>query len=246
MGIGVGIILACVSFVVSSSQRRAVRSILSGSVARSTVRRHPKQSAFLQEVGRQTRVIKLQGFLFFGTISACETTIRKILEAASWSSNPIRFLVLDFSMASGALSHFSGGEFARRLISAGFAGVDFSAAEAFVRIQRLLEDKGVTLVLCGCPIDSSVGVALRSVDLWVDGEANPVKVFENLNDALEVSPLVRLILENELTVPALSQHCENAFLRSLYSKDFDSPHIVTTSGPSLSSQIGAASCLPLD
>ena len=104
MGIGVGIILACVSFVVSSAQRRAVRSILNGSVARSTVRRHPKQSAFLKEVGRQTRVIKLQGFLFFGTISACEATIRKILEAASWSSNPIRFLVLDFSMASGAPS----------------------------------------------------------------------------------------------------------------------------------------------
>ncbi|KAL8286302.1 hypothetical protein RQP46_004790 [Phenoliferia psychrophenolica] len=198
MGIGVGIILACVSFVVSSSQRRAVRSILNGSVARSTVRRHPKQSAFLKEVGRQTRVIKLQGFLFFGTISACEATIRKILEAASWSSNPIRFLVLDFSMASG---------------------VDFSAAEAFVRIQRLLEDKGVTLVLCGCPIDSSVGVALRSVDLWVDGESNPVKVFENLNDALE--------------------HCENAFLRSLYSKDFDQPQIMfaSASGPSLTSQI---------
>lgn len=67
MGIGVGIILACVSFVVSSSQRRAVRSILNGAVARSTVRRHPKQSAFLKEVGRQTRVIKLQGFLFFGS-----------------------------------------------------------------------------------------------------------------------------------------------------------------------------------
>lgn len=70
MGIGVGIILACLSFVVSSSQRRAVRAILNGAVARSTVRRHPKQSAFLKEVGRQTCVIKLQGFLFFGSESS--------------------------------------------------------------------------------------------------------------------------------------------------------------------------------
>lgn len=106
-GIGVGIILACISFVVSSSQRRAVRSILTGAVARSTVRRHPKQSAFLREVGRQIRVIKLQGFLFFGTISSCEGTIRRILDAASWSANPIRFLVLDFSMASGRLQFTS-------------------------------------------------------------------------------------------------------------------------------------------
>lgn len=66
-------------------------------------------------------------------------------------------------------------------------GVDFSAAEAFVRIQRLLEDKQVVLVMCGCPADSSVGLALRSVDLWAGGAStNQVEVFENLNDALEV------------------------------------------------------------
>ncbi|KDE09826.1 hypothetical protein MVLG_00224 [Microbotryum lychnidis-dioicae p1A1 Lamole] len=197
-GIGAGIILASVSFVVSSSQRRAIRTILTGAVARSTVRRHPKQSAFLKDVGRQTRVIKLQGFLFFGTISSCETTIRKILEAAEWSKNPIRFLVLDFSMASG---------------------VDFSAAEAFVRIQRLLDDKDVLLVLCGCASDSSVGIALRSVDLWVEGPESKVEVFENLNDALEF--------------------CENAYLRSLYSKNFEQPHRTNSSGgpPVLTSQI---------
>lgn len=101
IGLAAGLILACVSFVVLSSQRRAIRSILTGSVARSTVRRHPKQTAFLKEVGKQIRVIKLQGFLFFGTISSCEATIRKILEAASWTKDPIRFLVLDFTMASG-------------------------------------------------------------------------------------------------------------------------------------------------
>ncbi|GAA5859563.1 hypothetical protein JCM1840_006350 [Sporobolomyces johnsonii] len=198
IGLAAGLILASVSFVIMSSQRRAIRSILSGSVAHSTVRRHPKQSAFLKEVGRQIRVIKLQGFLFFGTISSCEATVRKILEAASWSSNPIRFLVLDFSMASG---------------------VDFSAAEAFVRMQRLLDERGVQLVLCGCPVDSSVGVALRSVDLWTDGPDGKVVVLENLNDALE--------------------HCENAFLRSLYSKTFHPAQLgmSTSSSTAISSQI---------
>lgn len=73
------------------------------------------------------------------------------------------------------------------MISFHFQGVDFSAAEAFVRIQRLLEDKQVVLVMCGCPADSSVGLALRSVDLWAGGAStNQVEVFENLNDALEV------------------------------------------------------------
>lgn len=186
-GIGAGIVLACVSFVFQSSQRRAVRAILSGSVARSTVRRHPKQSAFLKEVGRQTRIMKLQGFLFFGTISGVETTIRKILEAASWSKNPIRFLVLDFSMASGASLNDPCLPRALTSSTRALAGVDFSAAEAFVRIQRLLEDKQAVLVLCGCPASSNVGIALRSVDLWADSSDDAkVEVFENLNDALEV------------------------------------------------------------
>ncbi|BGP28971.1 hypothetical protein JCM10296v2_000707 [Rhodotorula toruloides] len=182
IGLAVGLILACVSFVIMSSQRRAIRSILTGSVARSTVRRHPKQAAFLHEVGRQIRVVKLQGFLFFGTISNVEEAVRKLLDAASWSTSPIRYLIIDFSMASG---------------------VDFSAAEAFVRMQRLLDERGVILVLCGCPVDSPVGVALRSVDLWSDNADGKVVVLQNLNDALE--------------------HCENAFLRSLYSKTFRPP-----------------------
>lgn len=96
------VLLLQVSFVVMSSQRRAIRSILSGSSAHSTVRRHPKQSAWLADVGSQIRIVKLQGFLFFGTISNVEATVRKLLDAASWSDNPIRFLVVDFSMASGA------------------------------------------------------------------------------------------------------------------------------------------------
>ncbi|GAA5864566.1 hypothetical protein JCM3774_005168 [Rhodotorula dairenensis] len=179
IGLAVGLILACVSFVILSSRRRAIRSILNGDVVQSCVRRHPIQSSFLRDAGRQIRIIKLQGFLFFGTISNVEIAVRKILDAANWSTDPIRYLVVDFSSASG---------------------VDFSAAEAFVRMQRLLDERGVVLVLCGCPVDSEVGNALRSVGLWTDTSDGKVVVLENLNDALE--------------------HCENAFLRSLYSRTF--------------------------
>jgi SulP family sulfate permease len=120
-------------------------------------------------------------------ISSVEAAIRKILEAASWSHNPIRFLVLDFSMVPGTSSSPLPSSFNDMSI----VGVDFSAAEAFVRIQRLLEDKGVVLVLCGCSSESPVGLALRSVDLWAGGsEEGSVEVFANQNDALEVSPFL--------------------------------------------------------
>ncbi|GAA95269.1 hypothetical protein E5Q_01925 [Mixia osmundae IAM 14324] len=196
VGIGVGIVVACAHFVVTSSQRRAIRSIISGETAKSTVRRPPSQSAFLREVGSQTRVIRLQGFLFFGTTSACETAIREILDVAAWSKSPIRFLVLDFTLASG---------------------VDFSAAEAFLRVQRLCETKSVGLVLCGCPPESPIGRALRGVDLWAGHGETSLKVFESLNDSLE--------------------HCENSQLRSLYSRDLHPPKVADGSAISISAPL---------
>ena len=163
IGILAGIIIACCFFVVQTSRRKTVRAIFDGSVARSTVRRHMIQRHFLDEVGTQTQIIKLQGFLFFGTINSVENLIRRALDIAAWNQNPIRFLIVDYTLVSG---------------------VDFSAAEAFLRINRLLMAKGVLLVFCGLNPDSDVGVALRSVDLWADRSEN-LEVFANLNEALE-------------------------------------------------------------
>ncbi|GMK57284.1 hypothetical protein CspeluHIS016_0401180 [Cutaneotrichosporon spelunceum] len=164
IGLFIGIILACVFFVVQSSRRRPIRTVLSGSTAKSTVRRPRAQRAFLQRVGSQTCVMKLQGFLFFGTIGVVEDEIRNLLDMAEWEQNPIRFLVIDFALVSG---------------------LDFSSAEAFVRIQRLLAAKDVLLILCGAARHSAVGTALRAVDLWADQEGTRVEVFGTLNDALE-------------------------------------------------------------
>ena len=64
VGIGVGIMLACASFVLQASQIRAVRGALPEGVASSTVRRPPIQRRFLREVGKQIYVMKLTGYLF--------------------------------------------------------------------------------------------------------------------------------------------------------------------------------------
>jgi SulP family sulfate permease len=68
-GIGIGIILACVFFVVMYSRRPVIRSLYNGSQLRSTVHRLYRQQKFLDKVGTQTCIIKLQGFVFFGTIN---------------------------------------------------------------------------------------------------------------------------------------------------------------------------------
>ena len=117
------------------------------------------------------RIIKLQGFLFFGTVVKVEASIRNMLDAASWKHMPIRYLILDFSLGSG---------------------VDFSAAEAFLRIQRLLESRDVGMIVCGCDSDTPVGKALEQVDLFRAKAENPVHLFDTLNDSLEVSLICRV------------------------------------------------------
>lgn len=64
-------------------------------------------------------------------------------------------------------------------------GLDFSSAEAFVRIQRILDAKNVLLILCGAKPNGLVGTALQMVDLWADREGTRVEVFTGLGEALE-------------------------------------------------------------
>jgi len=86
-----------------------------------------------------------------------EEKCRAYVEAVTWEKNPIRFLIIDLTLVSG---------------------VDLSAAEAFVRLHRLLEARRVRLVFCGQSATSDVAKALQAVDLW-GGNA---EVFATLNE----------------------------------------------------------------
>jgi sulfate permease, SulP family len=173
VGIFVGIVLACVNFVVQTSRKSAVRATYSGEIANSTVRRPPVQLRFLREAGQQTHIIKLAGFLFFGTIVGVENRIRALLAEDAFNDRPIRYLILD-------LTHIN--------------GVDFSAAEAFTRISRLLRKRDVVMIVSGFDLDGEIGRSLSSVGLF--GDENQVELFENMNQALEF--------------------CENELLQTLY------------------------------
>ncbi len=161
IGILVGILLACVSFVLQTSQISAIRGSLPGNVANSTVRRHAIHHRFLQEAGQQIHVMKLAGYLFFGTIVGVEKQIRALLLDKS-QNLPIRFLVLDLYNVDG---------------------VDYSATEAFTRIKRLLSEDHVHLIICGITMDGDIGRSLQVAGLF--DAVNGVTYFETLNSALE-------------------------------------------------------------
>lgn len=217
VGIVVGIVLACVSFVIQASQRSAISGTFTGAVARSTVRRNAAQQRFLGEVGNLIFVLKLSGNIFFGTIVRIERAVRDLLDDAYFEEKPIRYLILDISSVSA---------------------IDFSAAEAFARMKRLLDTKGVFMLICGADHDGSMIQALRAVGLLEksyaradysddeeackgdnesDFDQSQVRLFPNLNSGLEWS--------------------ENQFLRDYYKRR---DHFKTINASSVSGDQQAA------
>jgi sulfate permease, SulP family len=200
-GILVGIILSTFFFVVQASRKTAIRATFSGSVAKSTVRRHPFQQRFLKQVAQQIYVCKLSGYMFFGTIGSVEKAIRQFLEERTFEENPIRYLVMDFILVPG---------------------VDYSAAETFIRMKRLLAAKGIHLILSGVKDGGEVAQSLQSVGIWSDGSEDGVKTFEDLNAALEwcENDLLRVYYEKKaLMVQKPRDHLGTFALSSLLTID---------------------------
>ncbi len=173
VGIGVGILLAFASLIFQTSQISAVRAMYSGDVVNSTVRRHHSQHHYLRQVGRQICIIKVAGYLFFGTIVSVEQKIRELIKDEELIQRPIRYLILDLRQVTG---------------------LDYSAGEAFNTISRLLNGKGIHLVLSGIDADHALGHDLRAVGLGEDGIE--VTFLPDTNTALEL--------------------CENELLKALY------------------------------
>ncbi len=168
VGIAIGIGLACLVYVVQTSRKTVIRADFSGTVAESTVRRHPRQRNYLRKVGRQIRIVKLGSYLFFGSIVKVEKRVRAMVDAETFSANPIRYLILDFTHVTG---------------------IDFSAAEAFGRMNRILHRRQVKMTMAGVNLDNEVGKSLAMVGLFVDDDdetaAPAPKLYEDLNGALE-------------------------------------------------------------
>ena len=171
-GVVVGLVLACVFFVVIYSQRSIIRDSFSGSQLRSTVHRLYRQQLFLDNCGSQIHILKLQGFVFFGTANQLEVYVQNLLA----DDASVRFFVMDFSLING---------------------VDYSSLEYFNRIKRLLVSHNTHLVLCSLQdLEKDVG---KSGIFNSDSEHGVedddcdefVHQFFTLNEALEWS-------ENEL------------------------------------------------
>ncbi|HEX6581325.1 MAG TPA: SulP family inorganic anion transporter [Actinomycetota bacterium] len=122
-GVVIGLVLAIVLFAVSYGRIELVREVAFGDTYHSNVDRPPGQRAVLRSMGDRVHILRVNGFVFFGSANSLLERIRKRVEAG-----PPRFLVVDL----------------RRV-----TGVDSSAVMSFVKVVHLAQSNGFELVFTG-------------------------------------------------------------------------------------------------
>lgn len=139
MGIGFGVALALMVTVSRYSKDGAVRNTLSGANHRSNVDRAPAQQRALKEFGDHIHILRLQGFLFLGSMDRLIKDIRNRLEARD--KLPVEFLIIDFKLVTGLASAANIGFDKLRTISREY-GLHIIITSPPLELEEHLEQSG--------------------------------------------------------------------------------------------------------
>ncbi len=93
-GIVVGLLAACLMFVLRYSRIDPIRLVSTGRERRSVVERSPQDDARLDDLADRMAVYELHGSLFFGSVSGVAEKVRKRL---AHTSSPIDVVIVDFA-----------------------------------------------------------------------------------------------------------------------------------------------------
>jgi SulP family sulfate permease len=176
VGVGVGLVATIILFVLKYSRIGVVRHTLSGTEIKSNVERCAYHRQKLRELGQHVYILKLQGFIFFGTANALLEQIRTRVNDEQQAA--VRFIVLDF----------------RRI-----TGLDSSAVLSFVKGTQLAEAQNIALVLTN--VSEEIKHQLELGGLPADGKQ--VHFFPDLDRALEwcENQLLQMELITQMVLP---------------------------------------------
>ena len=132
-GVVIGVVMAVVLFAISYGRIESIHEVAFGDSYRSNVDRPPDERAALRTMDERVQLLRVEGFVFFGSANGLLERIRKRVEAA-----PPRFLLIDLRQVTG---------------------VDASAVVSFVKVIHLAEANGFELVLAGAsdPVRKQLG-----------------------------------------------------------------------------------------
>jgi SulP family sulfate permease len=186
-GVGLGLALAVILFVVDYSRVDVVRHALSGVSYRSKVDRPRLFRRLLRQKGEWLYILELQGYLFFGTANSLLDRIRQRLDAPDQLAP--RFVVLDFRRVSG---------------------MDGSAVMSFAKMVQLARAQGFVVVLthlsprmqrqltqeAGSPGEGSGWRAFPDLDHGVEWcEGQMIQIFESVGLAAKPKTVMRQLEE---------------------------------------------------
>ncbi len=97
-GIVAGVLIAAILFVITYSRVNIIRNTLNGSTFHSNVDRPRAHRELLEQHGSEIYILRLQGFIFFGTIQTVLNRIR--LRLGDKSQPALGYVVLDFQQVT--------------------------------------------------------------------------------------------------------------------------------------------------
>jgi SulP family sulfate permease len=158
-GVGLGLVLAVILFVVDYSRINVVKHTLTGATFHSNVTRPRLHQQLLRRKGDWLCILELQGFIFFGTTQRILDMVRQRIDNRDLP--PLRFLVLDFRWVSG---------------------FDSSALFGFAKMKQLTETRGITLVFTH--LSTKMQHQMKK-EILREGEKESPRVFADLDHGIE-------------------------------------------------------------
>lgn len=157
VGVGLGLVLTVIKFLVNYSRTNIFQHILSGSEVASKVIRTAHHQRELTRMGKRILILELRGFIFFGTANKVMEQVHNQEQSAGEPG--LRYLILDF----------------RRV-----TGLDSSAVFGFTKLKYLADSREMTLIFTN--IAEKIRQQMSRNGLVIGDD---IQVFEDLDHGLE-------------------------------------------------------------
>ena len=157
-GVGIGIVIAVVLFAVNYSRIDIIKDALTGTSYQSSAERPFEHWQLIRRVGDQIQILRLHGFIFFGT---SQSLVNRINDRIKHSEREkLHYLILDFQHVSA---------------------LDSSAVFSFIRLRQLASTHKFHLILTDLNQETKNKLAragLNEQDEWIH-------FFQNMDYGME-------------------------------------------------------------
>jgi len=157
-GVAVGLALMIILFIVNYSRTNVVKETYTGQTYLSYVERPRLYQQLIQSKGHWLYILKLQGYMFFGSADSLISRIRDRL--ALGEASP-KFIILDFQLVSG---------------------IDSSALVSIARMKQITDKAGIALAFTRLSPHLNTMI---SREVCSDSQDAGCRIFETLDFAIE-------------------------------------------------------------